>query len=57
MTDTAYTTPEHIALREHVARFLAREVEPVAEAWEEHGFVPREVLCKLSFVPLRGGVL
>jgi acyl-CoA dehydrogenase len=54
VTDTAYTTPEHLALREQVARFLAREVEPVAEAWEERGYVPREVLRKLGALGLLG---
>jgi acyl-CoA dehydrogenase len=54
VTDTVYTTPEHLALREQVARFLAREVEPVAEAWEEQGCVPREVLRKLGALGLLG---
>jgi len=42
--ESIYLTSEHVALREQVARFLAREVEPHAHAWEEQGFVPREVL-------------
>ena len=48
MTDTIYTTDEHIALREQVARFIAKEVEPHAHAWEEQGFVPRQVLRKMG---------
>jgi len=48
MTDTIYTTPEHEALREQVARFLAREVEPFGEQWEEDGYTPREVLRKMG---------
>ena len=28
-----YNTPEHEALRDQVARFLSREVEPHAAAW------------------------
>src|SRR5258708_34692316 len=48
MTDTIYTTDEHVALRDQVARFLAKEVEPHGEAWEEQGHVPREVLRKLG---------
>ena len=48
MTDTIYTTDEHVALREQVARFVAREVEPHGAAWEEQGFVPREVLRKMG---------
>ncbi|WP_041675008.1 acyl-CoA dehydrogenase family protein [Ramlibacter tataouinensis] len=49
-----YTTPEHEALREQVARFLAREVEPQAAAWEEQGFVPREVLRRMGQAGLFG---
>ena len=48
MTDTVYTTDEHVALREQVARFIAKEVEPHGPAWEEQGFVPREVLRKMG---------
>ncbi len=61
--DTAYLTPEHELLREQVARFLAREVEPFADAWEREGRVPREVLRRmgeagllgLAFEPAYGG--
>lgn len=48
MLDTIYTTPEHEALREQVARFLEREVEPYGEQWEEAGFTPRDVLRKMG---------
>lgn len=48
MTDSIYITPEHELLREQVARFIAREVEPHALAWEESGHVPREVLRKMG---------
>jgi acyl-CoA dehydrogenase len=37
-----------------VARFLAREVEPHAAAWEEQGFVPREVLRRMGQAGLFG---
>ena len=61
--DSIYTTPEHELLRDQVARFLAREVEPFADAWEHEGRVPREVLRKmgeagllgLAFEPVYGG--
>lgn len=43
-----YTTPEHDALREQVARFLEREVEPHGHIWEEQGYVPRELLRKMG---------
>jgi acyl-CoA dehydrogenase len=52
--DTIYDTPDHELLREQVARFLAREVEPHALAWEETGCVPREVLRKMGDAGLLG---
>ncbi len=51
---TIYDTPEHQALREQVARFLAREVEGKADAWEEQGFVPRDVLRRMGQAGLFG---
>ena len=48
MSDTIYTTSEHEALREQVARFIEREVEPFGEHWEEQGYTPREVLRKMG---------
>ena len=52
--DNAYLTPERELLREQVARFVAREVEPHAQAWEEAGFTPREVLRKMGKAGLLG---
>ena len=52
--DNVYLTPEHETLREQVARFIAREVEPHAQAWEEQGFTPREVLRKMGDAGLLG---
>jgi len=49
-----YTTPEHELLREQVARFVAREVEPHALAWEESGMTPRSVLKKMGEAGLLG---
>ena len=49
-----YTTPEHELLREQVARFIAREVEPQALAWEDAGFTPREVLRKMGEAGMLG---
>jgi acyl-CoA dehydrogenase len=46
--ESIYITEEHVALREQVARFIAREVEPYGAVWEERGFVPREVLRKMG---------
>jgi acyl-CoA dehydrogenase len=51
---TIYTTPEHEALREQVARFIAREVEPHGAAWEDEGCVPREVLRRMGQAGLFG---
>jgi acyl-CoA dehydrogenase len=52
--ENVYLTPEHELLREQVARFVAREVEPHALAWEEAGSTPREVLRKLGNAGLLG---
>ena len=49
-----YTTPEHELLRSQVNRFITREVEPYAAAWEETGCVPREVLRKMGDAGLLG---
>jgi acyl-CoA dehydrogenase len=52
--DNIYITPEHVLLRDQIARFIAREVEPHALAWEESGFTPREVLRKMGDAGLFG---
>jgi acyl-CoA dehydrogenase len=49
-----HDTPEHQVLRDQVARFLAREVEGQADAWEEQGFVPRDVLRRMGQAGLFG---
>jgi acyl-CoA dehydrogenase len=58
MTNTAlntiYDTPEHELLRDQIARFIAREVEPHGAAWEEQGFVPRDVLRRMGAAGLLG---
>jgi acyl-CoA dehydrogenase len=51
---SVYDTPEHQALRDQVGRFIAREVEPHAAAWEEQGCVPREVLRRMGEIGLFG---
>lgn len=43
-----YFTEEHEAFREQIARFVADEVRPHADAWEEAGEVPRAVLRKMG---------
>jgi acyl-CoA dehydrogenase len=52
--DNIYITPEHELLRDQITRFVAREVEPYAAAWEEEGCVPREVLRKMGGAGLLG---
>ena len=52
--ENIYLTPEHELLREQVARFIAREVEPHAAQWEKDGMVPREVLRKMGEAGLLG---
>ncbi len=52
--ESIYLTPDHELLKDQVARFIAREVEPHALAWEEAGCVPREVLRKLGDAGLLG---
>jgi acyl-CoA dehydrogenase len=49
-----FTTPEHELLRSQVDRFITREVEPYAAAWEDEGCVPREVLHKMGAAGLFG---
>jgi acyl-CoA dehydrogenase len=46
--DSIYLRPEHVELRRQVARFVEREVEPNALAWDDAGFVPREVLRRMG---------
>jgi len=43
-----YHLPEHQTLRDQMARFLEREVEPFGMAWEKEGKVPREVVRKMG---------
>jgi acyl-CoA dehydrogenase len=49
-----YDSPEHELLRDQVARFIAKEVEPHGQAWEDQGFVPREVLRRMGAAGLLG---
>ena len=54
MQQSIYDTPEHEQLREQIARFVAKEVEPYAAAWEEQGCVPRDVLRRMGQAGLFG---
>jgi acyl-CoA dehydrogenase len=56
MSTTPYFTPEHEALRDSLRRFIAEKVLPHGDAWEEKGFVPRDVLRemgRLGFLGIR----
>jgi acyl-CoA dehydrogenase len=48
MRDSTYITAEHELLRDQVRRFVADEIEPRAAAWEDQGFVPREILRRMG---------
>ena len=52
--ENIYLTPEHQTLQDQVARFIAKEVEPHAAAWEEAGCVPRDVLRRMGAAGLFG---
>jgi acyl-CoA dehydrogenase len=52
--NSIYDNPDHELLRDQVAKFIAREVEPYGAAWEEQGFVPRDVLRRMGQAGLFG---
>jgi acyl-CoA dehydrogenase len=43
-----YFSEEHEILRAQVRRFVETEIKPHALAWEEQGYVPREVLRRMG---------
>ena len=45
---SAYFSEEHELLRTQVRRFVETEIKPHALAWEEQGYVPREVLRRMG---------
>ncbi len=49
-----YYTPEHLALRETVRRFVAKEIAPYVNEWDEAGTFPRELYAKAAEVGLLG---
>ena len=53
-----YFSEEQNMLREQIRRFVEQEIVPNGDAWEEDGFVPRDVLRKmgdLGFLGIRYG--
>src|SRR6185503_11211837 len=49
-----FYTDEHEAFREVMRRFVAREIEPFANEWDEAGEFPRELYRKASEIGLLG---
>jgi len=43
-----FFTEEHEMLRKQVRRFVEQNIKPFGKAWEEQGFVPREVLRRMG---------
>jgi acyl-CoA dehydrogenase len=43
-----WLTPEHEMLRDQVRRFVSEGIKPHADAWEQAGFVPRDVLRRMG---------
>lgn len=52
LRQSPYYTPEHEAFRDSVARFVAKEIEPFAHAWDEAGEFPRSLYKKASEIGL-----
>ena len=52
--DSSHITEEHRILREQVDRFVSQEVIPNADAWENAGVIPREVLKMMGDIGLFG---
>ena len=50
----AYMTDELEAIYEQTVDFVAKEVTPHGEAWEEAGKVPREVLHQMGGLGMFG---
>ena len=50
----AYYGPEHLALREALRRFVAREIAPHVNEWDEAGGFPRELYARAAEVGLLG---
>src|SRR6201996_2694385 len=43
-----FFTEEHEMLRDQVRRFVEEEIKPHGDAWEQQGFVPRDVLRRMG---------
>jgi len=49
-----YFSEEHLLFRDQIRRFVDQEVKPHAEAWEEAGMVPREILRRMGTLGFLG---
>jgi len=54
MNEPIYFTDEHRQFRDNLRRFIAQETLPKADAWEEAGMVPREVLRQMGSLGFLG---
>ena len=50
-----YYGPEHLALRETLRRFVAKEITPYVNDWDEAGVFPRELYAQAAEVGLLFG--
>jgi len=50
----ARLTPEHLAFRETVRRFVVRELEPHVAGWDEAGGFPRDLYLRAAQAGLFG---
>lgn len=54
MMDSPYFTEEHHMLRDQIRRFIAEEVLPHGESWEQGGMTPRAVMAKMGALGFLG---
>lgn len=54
LTRSPYYTPDHEAFRDQVRRFVAKEIEPFADQWDEAEEFPRELYKKAAEIGLLG---
>ena len=47
-----FLTPEHLAFRDMLRRFVTTEIEPFAAQWDEAGEFPRELYLKAASIGL-----
>ena len=46
--NSIYFSEEHTILRDQIRRFVEQKVVPVADEWEEKGYIPREILQQMG---------